>query len=58
MRKIVDGIPKRFRYPVDGVGSEFDQMFQAALDDMFGPDSPDSPQKRWERKLRYFGLIR
>ena len=60
MREVMDHLHARahFRYPVDGVGSEFDQIFEEALDDMFGPDSPNSPQKRWERKLRWLGLIR
>jgi hypothetical protein len=47
-----------FRYPVDGVWSDFDKIFDATLDEIFGQDSPNSPQNRWVRKLHHFGLIR
>jgi putative lipase involved disintegration of autophagic bodies len=47
-----------FRYPVDGNWSDLEETFHATLDEMFGPDSPNSAQNRWVRKLRHFGLIR
>jgi hypothetical protein len=60
MRDFTDGIhsPAHFRYPVDGTWSELDKTFHATLDDIFGPESPNSAQKRWERRLRRLGLIR
>ena len=58
MRKVVDGINARFRYPVDGNWSELEKTFHDTLDEIFGPDSPNSAQNRWVRKLRHFGLIR
>jgi hypothetical protein len=60
MREVMDHLHARahFRYPVDGQWSDFDKTFNAALDEIFGPDSPNSPQNRWVRRLRHFGLIR
>jgi hypothetical protein len=47
-----------FRYPVDGQWSEIEKAVNAGIDDIFGPESPNSAQNRWVRKLRHFGLIR
>jgi hypothetical protein len=60
MREIMDGIRSHahFRYPVDGNWSDLDKIFQTALDEMFGPDSPNSAHNRWVRRLRRHGLIR
>jgi hypothetical protein len=60
MREFMAGIHSHahFRFPVDGVWSEFENIFDATLDEIFGPDDPNSAQNRWVRKLRYFGLIR
>jgi hypothetical protein len=59
MREVMASTRSRahFRYPVDGKWSEIESILHAALDEMYGPDSPNSAQKRWERKLRHFGLI-
>jgi hypothetical protein len=42
----MDGIHfhAHFRYPVDGNWSELDKTFHATLDEIFGPDSPNSAQ--------------
>jgi hypothetical protein len=60
MRNFMDGIRSHahFRYPVDGNWSEIDKIFQTALDEIFGPDDPNSAQNRWVRRLRRHGLIR
>jgi hypothetical protein len=60
MREVMAGIRSHahFRYPVDGNWSDLDKTFQTALDAIYGPDSPNSAQNRWVRKLRHFGLIR
>jgi hypothetical protein len=60
MREVMDHLHARahFRYPVDGNWSELEKTFKATLDEIFGPDSPNSAQNRWVRKLRHFGLIR
>jgi hypothetical protein len=60
MQEFVDGTHSHahFRYPVDGAWSDFDKTFHATLDEIFGPDDPNSAQKRWERRLRRHGLIR
>jgi hypothetical protein len=60
MREVMASIRSRahFRYPVDGNWSEIESILHTALDEMYGPDSPSSPQNRWVRKLRHFGLIR
>jgi hypothetical protein len=59
MREVMDSIRSRahFRYPVDGVWSEIESILHTALDEIFGPDSPNSAQNRWIRKLRRLGLI-
>jgi hypothetical protein len=60
MREFMGGIHSHahFRYPIDGQWSEVNKTFQATLDEIFGPDSPNSAQDRWVRKFRHFGLIR
>jgi hypothetical protein len=44
MRDFTDGIHSHahFRYAVDGTWSELDKTFHATLDDIFGPESPNS----------------
>jgi hypothetical protein len=60
MREFMEGIKSHahFRYPVDGNWSDFDKTFRATLDEIFGPESPNSAHNRWVRRLRHFGLIR
>jgi hypothetical protein len=60
MREFLDGIHSHahFRYPINGQWDELDKAFQAKLDEMFGPEIPNSAHNRWVRKLRHFGLIR
>jgi hypothetical protein len=57
MREIVQDIRSRahFRYPVDGNWSDLHKTFQTVLDEIYGPDDPNSAQNRWVRKLRHFG---
>jgi hypothetical protein len=58
MREFMDSIHSRanFRYPIDGQWGEFDKIFNAALDETFGPDSPNSAQNKWVRRLRSGGI--
>ena len=60
MREVMKHLHARahFRYPVDGQWSEFEKTFHATLDEIFGPDDPNSAQNRWVRRLRRHGLIR
>jgi hypothetical protein len=52
MREFMTGIHSHahFRYPVDGVWSDLDKTFQTVLDEIFGPDTPNSAQMGSQHK--------
>jgi hypothetical protein len=45
-----------FRYPINEPSATY-QALNAAFEDIFGPDKPNSAQARWVRRLRRLGLI-
>ena len=59
MRELLKSLRAKahFRYPIDEPSVIY-QAITAALDDIFGPDKPNSAQARWVRRLRELGLIR
>jgi hypothetical protein len=59
MREFVNGLRpgRHFRHPIDEP-SDFDKAFNSTLDEIFGPESPNSAHSRWVRRLRRLGLIR
>jgi hypothetical protein len=59
MRELLKGLQAKahFRYPVDEP-SEVYKAVDAAVEEIFGPDSPNSARSRWVRRLRRHGLIR